>query len=71
MLERFPLYASSGFATHDMAHEIGEFFDGHPHPATKRPTQQAVEAVELKADWYDRDKLKIQNFMDTWSKDHQ
>jgi puromycin-sensitive aminopeptidase len=67
MLERFPLYAASGFATHEMAKEIGDFFDGHPHPATKRPTQQAVEAVELKADWYDRDKLKIATFLDKWT----
>jgi aminopeptidase 2 len=70
MLERFPIYAGSGFATHKMAEEIGEFFDSHPHPATKRPTQQAVEAVELKADWYDRDKLKIQTFLETWERSH-
>jgi puromycin-sensitive aminopeptidase len=67
MLERFPLYAGSGFATHAMAAEIKEFFGAHPMPATKRPTAQAVEGVELKADWYSRDKLKIKNFVDDWA----
>ncbi|MDB5178767.1 MAG: hypothetical protein JWN01_710 [Patescibacteria group bacterium] len=66
MLERFPTYAGMGFATHAMAAEIKEFFESHPHPATKRPTAQAVEGVGLKADWYDRDKLKIQTFIDEW-----
>jgi aminopeptidase N len=67
MIERFPTYASSGFASHTMAEEIKTFFEAHPHPATKRPTAQAVEAVELKADWYDRDKLKIRSFMAEWA----
>jgi aminopeptidase N len=66
MLERFPLYAASGFATHKMAKEIGEFFAGHPHPALKRPSAQAVEAVELKADWAERDQTDVASFLDTW-----
>ncbi len=64
MLERFPTYAGMGFATHAMAAEIKDFFDSHPHPGTKRPTAQAFESVELKADWYDRDKEKIAAFLD-------
>ena len=66
MLERFPLYASSGFATHKMATEIGAFFASHPHPSIKRPTAQAVESVELKADWFDRDRPKIAAFLNDW-----
>jgi aminopeptidase 2 len=65
MLERFPTYAGMGFATHKMAAEIDEFFTTHPHPGTKRPTAQAVEGVNLKADWYDRDKDKIAAFLDS------
>ncbi len=63
MLDRFPLYAGSGFATLAMAKEIGEFFEQHPHPTTKRPTAQAVEGVELKADWAERDHASIAAFL--------
>jgi len=66
MLERFPQYAADGFAAHEMAQEIKAFFEGHPHPTTKRPTAQAVEALELRADWYQRDKDKIVAFLDNW-----
>lgn len=66
MLERFPIYAASGFATQAMADEIGKFFAEHPHPSTKRPAAQAVEAVEIKADWYKRDKAGIVEFMAGW-----
>lgn len=71
MLDRFPLYAGAGFATHERAKEIKDFFAQHPHPAITRPVAQAVESVELKADWYDRDKAKIQAFADEWSTKHQ
>src|SRR6185437_4808018 len=40
MLDRFPLYAGSGFATHERAKEIKEFFAAHPHPAITRPVAQ-------------------------------
>jgi len=66
MLDRFPLYAGGGFATHEMAKEIGEFFGTHPHPAIARPVAQAVESVELKADWYERDKAKIEKYVSEW-----
>jgi len=66
MLEHFPLYAAAGFATHDIAIEIGDFFASHAHPATKRPAAQAVEAVELKADWCDRDMADVATFLDKW-----
>lgn len=66
MLERYPLYAASGFATHKMAAEIKQFFTENSVPTTVRPTAQAAESIEIKADWYDRDKLKIQNFIDSW-----
>jgi len=66
MLEHFPLYAAGGFATHEMAKEIGDFFASHPHPALKRPAAQAVEAVELKADWAERDQADVASFLDTW-----
>ncbi len=66
MLENFPLYAAGGFASHEMAREIGDFFASHPHPALKRPAAQAVEAVELKADWADRDQADVEGFLNTW-----
>jgi puromycin-sensitive aminopeptidase len=66
MLERFPVYAASGFASHEMAAEIKEFFATHPHPAITRPTAQAVESVELKADWHDRDKAEVAAYMSEW-----
>ncbi|HEX3082381.1 MAG TPA: M1 family metallopeptidase [Candidatus Saccharimonadia bacterium] len=67
MLERFPTYAGMGFATHEMAAEIKAFFAKHTHPGIKRPAAQAVESVELKADWYDRDKAEIMTFIKEWS----
>lgn len=63
MLDRFPLYAGSGFATHEMAKQIGDFFAAHPHPTIKRPTAQAVEGIELKADWFDRDREAIKQWL--------
>jgi puromycin-sensitive aminopeptidase len=68
MLDRFPHYAASAFATHEMANEIKDFFESHPHPSTSRATPQAVESVELKADWADRDMDKIEAFMQDWEK---
>jgi len=66
MLEHFPLYTAAGFATHEMAAQIGEFYASHAHPATKRPAAQAVEAVELKADWCDRDAADVAGYLDKW-----
>lgn len=66
MLEHFPTYVGAGFATHDKAREIKEFFAAHPHPAIGRPVAQAVEAVELKADWYDRDQEAVRTFVKAW-----
>lgn len=66
MLERFPIYAASGFASQKMADEIGKFFAEHPHPSITRPAAQAVEAIEIKADWYKRDKLAIAKYIDEW-----
>ncbi len=63
MLERFPVYAAMGFATHEMAKEIKEFFAANPHPAIGRPTAQAVESVELKADWRERDYEAVLDFL--------
>jgi aminopeptidase N len=71
MLDRFPLYAGMAFATHQMAAEIGEFFTSHPHPSTERTTSQAVESVELKADWFDRDKDRIEAFLTSWKNTHE
>ncbi len=68
MLDRFPLYTASGFATHAMAQEIKAFFDAHPHPTLGRPVAQAVEGVELKADWFDRDAEAITGFMAEWER---
>ena len=66
MLERFPIYAAAGFATQEMATEIKEFFAARPHPAITRPSAQAVESVELKADWYGRDKAALMELFSEW-----
>jgi puromycin-sensitive aminopeptidase len=66
MLDRFPTDAGSAFATHEKAREIKEFFESHPHPSTSRSIPQAVESVELKADWADRDMYKIRAFVSEW-----
>jgi aminopeptidase N len=68
MLERFPTYAAWGFATHKMATEIDKFFREHPHPVLTRPTAQAVEAVGLKADWWERDRDEIKAFLQKWAR---
>lgn len=68
MLDRFPHYAASAYATHEKAAEIKDFFESHPHPSTSRATPQAVEGVELKADWADRDMDKIRAFVKDWEK---
>jgi puromycin-sensitive aminopeptidase len=66
MLDRFPLYAAGAFASQAMAREIKEFFEKHPHPSTSRSTPQAVESVELKADWFARDKASIARWLKAW-----
>ena len=66
MLERFPVYAASGFATQAMAIQIKEFFADNPHPAITRPAAQAVESVELKSDWYVRDGAAIDAWLSDW-----
>ncbi|HVQ44656.1 MAG TPA: M1 family metallopeptidase [Candidatus Saccharimonadia bacterium] len=66
MLEHFPLFVGAGFATHAKAAEIRDFFDSHPHPALGRPTDQAVESVELRADWADRDAAAVAAFLADW-----
>jgi puromycin-sensitive aminopeptidase len=66
MLDRFPHYTAWAFATHDKAREIKEFYESHPHPSTSRSVPQAIESVELKADWADRDMDKIGAFIEDW-----
>ncbi|HUD10890.1 MAG TPA: ERAP1-like C-terminal domain-containing protein, partial [Candidatus Saccharimonadia bacterium] len=68
MLERFPLYVAHGFSTRAMAAEVSEFFSLHPHPATVRPTAQALEMIEAKADWFERDGDGIAEFLDAWKR---
>ncbi len=63
MLEHFPLYVGQSFASHAKAREVAEFFAAHPHPGITRPVAQAIESIELKADWYDRDRSQIEAFL--------
>ena len=48
--------------------EIDKFFREHPHPVLTRPTAQAVEAVGLKADWWERDRDEIKAFLQKWAR---
>jgi hypothetical protein len=66
MLDRFPDFAGTAFATHERAHEVQAFFAAHPHILVTRPAAQAVETIEFKADWYDRDHIAIAKFLDEW-----
>jgi aminopeptidase 2 len=66
MLDRFPDFAGGAFATHAKAKEVADFFAAHPHVAITRPAAQAVEAIELKADWFDRSATAITTFLDDW-----
>jgi hypothetical protein len=66
MLDRFPGFPGDAFATHAKAQEVRAFFEAHPHVLITRPAAQAVESIELKADWFDRDKAEIGRFLDEW-----
>jgi puromycin-sensitive aminopeptidase len=66
MLDRFPGLAGGSFATHEKAKEVADFFAAHPHPAITRPVAQAVEGIELRADWFDRDADDIRAFIQQW-----
>ena len=66
MLEHFPLYVGSGFSSHEMAADMRAFFTKYANPTTDRPAAQAIEGVELRADWYDRDQRSITDFMSQW-----
>jgi puromycin-sensitive aminopeptidase len=67
MLDRFPDFAGAAFATHERAQEVKAFFEAHPHILITRPAAQAVETIESKADWYDRDHETIAAFMEEWA----
>jgi aminopeptidase N len=66
MLEYIPQFVGGAFATHDKAKAVGEFFAANPHPSIARPAAQAVEAINLKADWYERDQAEIRTFLDSF-----
>jgi hypothetical protein len=65
MIERFP-HLASGYATHAHAQAVADFFGRQSHPALVRPTAQTVEAIELKADWAERDEAKVREFLARW-----
>jgi puromycin-sensitive aminopeptidase len=67
MLERFPVYAAHGFATHSMASVIKSFFESHPHPTITRPVAQALESIEAKVRWYERSHTEIETFLINWN----
>jgi aminopeptidase 2 len=66
MLENFPQYVGLAFATHARAAEVRDFFAARPHPAITRPVAQAVESIELGADWYDRDQEALAAWLSDW-----
>ncbi len=68
MLDNFPHYAGMSFSSRKLAAELGAFFSApeNTHPATVRPTAQAVEAINLRAAWYERDKAAIEALLTEW-----
>ncbi len=66
MLTRLPEYAGAAFASHQIAEEMAGFFKAHPHPVISRPVAQALEVITLKADWYERDHVRIERFLAEW-----
>lgn len=66
MLEHFPALAGMAFARREMAKEVEGFFMAHPHPSLKRPVAQALEEINLKADWFARDQTKLEEFLAKW-----
>lgn len=71
MLDRFPGFPGDAFASHAKATEVRDFFAKHPHVLVNRPAAQAVEAIEMKADWYDRDAADIRAFLSNWEATHK
>lgn len=67
MLDRFPEFAGTAFATHAQADAVEVFFAQHRHIVVDRPAAQAVETIRLKADWYERDAKAISDFAATWN----
>jgi puromycin-sensitive aminopeptidase len=70
MLDRFPELAAGTFATHEAAKMIADFFAAHPHPAITRPVAQAVEGIEMRADWFERDREKVADFLKHFEPPH-
>ncbi len=66
MLENFPSYVGMAFTSHAKADEVKAFFAARPHPAITRPVAQAVESINLSADWYERDHQAIEQFLTDW-----
>ena len=65
MLDRLPLYAASAFHTETKAVEVEQFFlQAHPSPTTKRPTEQAIERIRLKAAWIARDSAVLAGWLE-------
>lgn len=71
MLDRFPDFAGDAFATSTQADMVAAFFAKHPHVLIDRPVAQAVETIRLKADWYDRDRQAIANFITSWIQENK
>jgi puromycin-sensitive aminopeptidase len=71
MLDRFPEFAGSAFATHAQADDVEAFFARNHHVMIDRPAAQAVESIRLKADWYNRDRASIQRFAHEWLQENK
>lgn len=51
------------FATHAKADEVTDFFATHQAPGIERNVRQAVERIRLQADWFERDQVKVNEFL--------
>ena len=66
MLDNFPSYVGMAFADHAKAKDVKAFYSQHPHPAITRSVAQAVESIDLKADWAERDHDAVGQFLAAW-----
>ncbi len=65
MLSRIPDQLGMVFARHELADELETFFNTHDKPGIERSIQQALESIRLQADWWERDKDSMNEFLDS------
>jgi puromycin-sensitive aminopeptidase len=62
-LEQFPAMLGASFNSAEDARAIAGFFEHHASGEVLRPARRAVEQIKSKAEWYDRDRDRIGQFL--------